>query len=53
MPASNKPAPPLSIDCIVCANRMELISVEPEKSRTVYTYRCLNQHLQELTIAKD
>ena len=52
MPASNKTAPPLWIDCIVCANKMELISVEPDKNRTVYTYRCLNEHLQQLTIAK-
>jgi hypothetical protein len=52
MPTSNKAAPPLSIDCIICANKMELISVEPEENRTVYTYRCLNGHLQKLTLAK-
>jgi hypothetical protein len=45
-------APPLSIDCITCGTKMELIAVEPEKHRNVYIYRCINEHLQELSIPK-
>jgi hypothetical protein len=48
----NSLAPPLSIDCVICGMKMELISVEPEKHRVVCTYRCINEHLQELSIAK-
>ena len=50
MPTST--VPPLSVDCIVCGKKMELISVEPQEHRTVYTYRCLNEHLHELAIVK-
>jgi hypothetical protein len=44
-------APPLSIDCITCGTKMDLITVEPKDHRTLYTYRCPSRHLQELAMA--
>jgi hypothetical protein len=43
-------AAPLSIDCVICGTKMELITVEPGKHRVVYTYRCIDEHLQELSL---
>lgn len=43
--------PPLSVDCVICGTKMELLIVEPKDHRTVYTYRCPSRHLQELAIA--
>jgi hypothetical protein len=50
MPAST--VPPLSVDCVICRNKMVLIAVERRPRQTAYTYRCVNEHLQELSIAK-
>jgi hypothetical protein len=50
MPASV--IPPLSVDCIICGNKMVLIGVERRPPHTAYTYQCINEHLQELTIAR-
>jgi hypothetical protein len=52
MPASNLPAPPLSIACSICGSKMELVSVEPAAQGTVYAYRCPKGHRQELAMAK-
>jgi hypothetical protein len=49
MSAPIRNAPPLSIDCVICGAKMELLAVEPQKHRIVYTYRCINEHLQELS----
>jgi hypothetical protein len=50
MPASA--VPPLSIDCIICGNKMALIGVERRHQQTICTYQCINEHLQELAIGK-
>jgi hypothetical protein len=50
MPASV--IPPLSVNCIICGNKMVLIGVERRPQHTAYTYQCINEHLQELTIAR-
>jgi hypothetical protein len=50
MPASV--VPPLSVDCIICGNKMVLIGVERRPRQTAYTHQCINEHLQELTIAR-
>ena len=42
---------PLSVDCVICHNKMVLIAVERRPRQTAYTYRCVNEHLQELSIA--
>ncbi len=48
MPASV--VPPLSIDCIICGKKMALIGVERRPQQTICTYRCIDEHLQELAI---
>jgi hypothetical protein len=50
MPASV--VPPLTIECVLCGNKMVLIGVEQRAQQTVCTYQCINEHLQELAIGK-
>jgi hypothetical protein len=52
MPASNEVVPPAALVCSVCGNRMGLVAVEHAFHQSVYTYQCINEHRQQLTITK-
>ena len=50
MPASElalSEVPPITISCVICADRMRLLTVVPAAKKTVYTYQCANGHQSE------
>jgi hypothetical protein len=52
MPPLHEIVPPVAIVCSVCGNKMGLVAVEHAFHQSVYTYQCINEHRQPLTIAK-
>jgi hypothetical protein len=42
-------APPISIPCGGCRNKMRLASVDPTNEKAVYTYQCANGHQRQFS----